>query len=187
MNKALRITLLVILCILAIAGYGVTKVEAHYSLINLWTVWLPALAAAMAISVMTGSAIHSLTGLSNKWLNKGLCVIATTGILSGAFLFTNHIASSGNVIRTENVVITRIYTETRYRSKRVAPRRYVNSQPYTVYVAELTFPNGRTRTIDIPYRKSRTFHNGDSIKVPIIRGFFGVPFYRYPEILKTDK
>ena len=186
MNKVLRNIFVCLLTVAVFAGYGVALVSGSYTLTNLWVVWSVTLFLAIFTSFVFGKKIKTLTGIRNIPANQCIYTIALTGIICGTFLFGNQVASPGNIIYTDKATISRIYTKTRYRSKRVAPRRYVNSDKYTVWRAELTFSNGCKRHIDIPVALSRKLHADNTIDIPVIRGFFGMPFYHYPDILKHN-
>lgn len=186
MSKTLRYITVGLLSIITIGGYGAAMALSNYTLVAKEAIWSGAALAAMLITTLFGHKIQPLTGIGNRLFNRSICALAAVGITGGTVLFVNQIASAGEVIRTDRTVVNRICAETRYRSKRVTARRYTNSDPYTAFVAELKFSDDRVHSIDVPIACARRLKTGDTINIPIVRGFFGIPFFRHPEILKNN-
>lgn len=186
MNKTLRAILFGLLILIAIAGYGVAVVETHYALVSPWYLVAIFLAGAIGLALRLGRQMERVTGYRQLWLNRVICTAISAGVISGLVFFINDFAAAENTVQTECVSVERTYHETRHRTKRVG-RRYTRSEPYTVSVIDLRFSDGRVKSVNVPAGVSRRFHRGDSVEVSVVRGFFGIPLFRYPEIFKTKK
>ncbi len=68
------------------------------------------------------------------------------------------------------VKTTRLYTETRYHTKRVSRKVYTRGAPYTVFCIEIEMPDGSHRNFDIKKKKYDSIDVGDTVAIPVRSG-----------------
>ena len=82
-------------------------------------------------------------------------------------------------------VVSKVYSETRHRSRRVGRRYVPTGEEYKVYYMDIKFPGGCVKPRQINFSRFRTTHPGDTITVRLENGFLGIPFVSAPK--KAEK
>lgn len=159
----------------AVALFGMTLVRP------LWIVTASVIfAVATAIPLSKRWAV--LTGTSKGIVNALCHIVAVTGLCMVVILGVNYFARDTNEAVTVRAEVLRVYSETRYRSRRVARNRYTRGEPYRVYYMDVRLPDGRERQRSISMqqynRYARTGHirsqRPDSIDLRLTPGALGL-------------
>lgn len=174
MHKALRITLLALLGLLTLAGYGIGVTELSRTLVPPLPVVGGALGAGLLAGLLTSRMWGPLLGVSNRIASTAIGLVLFTGVLGGGFLTLNHAAGNGNDIRVDAVVEQR-YTKTRHHTKRVGRRYTRQGEPYKVYYVRFRMPDGQTADISTSIHYYSRVHSGDTIRLTLRTGLFGLP------------
>lgn len=97
-------------------------------------------------------------------------------------LGVNYFCRDKSDSETVRVEITRIYSETHYRMKRVARNRYTRGEPYRMYYMDVRLPDGRERKRSISLQRynryARSSHmrqtRPDSVNLTLTSGALGM-------------
>lgn len=126
-----------------IVFYGLAVTLMPMTLVN--PAWI--ISGSVALAALTAVPFwqkwEAITRTRNIAVNVVCQLVAATGMFIAVILGVNYFArdiSDSAVVRAE---IVKVYTETRYRSKRVARNRYTRGEPYTVYFMDVRLPDGR--------------------------------------------
>lgn len=166
----------VILC------YGIALALFGMTLVNPWLIMALSLALA-GISVFFFKNKRNwsvLTGTASVPVNVICHLVAATGLFMALILGVNYFCRDTSHTVTVRAEIVRIYSETRYRSKRVARNRYTRGEPYKVYFMDARLPDGREckRSISIQrynrYARSSHRHQPDSVDLHLTSGALGM-------------
>ena len=95
-------------------------------------------------------------------------------ILAGAFYSLNYFFDDKSTQHMEQVLIERKYTKTRHRTERVG--RHTRTGPaYKVYFIDVTFADGRTKSLEIPLSRYKRIRTGQTTDLKLSKGLFGIP------------
>jgi len=167
-----RALMLVLMVFLTIASLGGIVGLADRTLVKWWLPGIVCLLIASVAAPLTAGLWGRLTGSNLRLLNMGVALLFTLVFTSGIFYSCNYIFASSQG-HEEKMEIVRKYTKTRYQSKRVGRNRYVRGAPYKVYFADIVFPDGRKKSLEIPFKSYKKCREGSEGKIMISRGFFG--------------
>lgn len=78
--------------------------------------------------------------------------------------------------------VTKKYTKTRHRTRRINRRVYTNGEPYQVYYFELELEDGTTKDIEVNVQKYSCTRYGSKIDVTRRKGLFGIPVIRIEKL-----
>lgn len=78
--------------------------------------------------------------------------------------------------------VTKKYTKTRHRTRRINRRVYTNGEPYQVYYFELELEDGTTKDIEVNVQKYSRTRYGSKIDVTRRKGLFGIPVIRIEKL-----
>ncbi|MDE7403465.1 MAG: hypothetical protein K2M87_08670 [Muribaculaceae bacterium] len=127
------------------------------STIALWKVW---------VRLMPGVKI---------WLCCVYNVFVVTAILLSAFYFTIILSCRESEADPTPALVTRLYREKHYKTRRVSRRVYTRGAPYWVYKADVNLPEkGIDKDVLVKYEKYRIMHKGDTLYLPIRRSVLGI-------------
>lgn len=95
--------------------------------------------------------------------------------LSFAALSVNYISAARQVEDVKEATVSKVFQETRYRTKRVSRRVYTRGAPYKVF--RISFSpidyNNRILSADVPKKLYDTASRGDTLIVPAAKGALG--------------
>lgn len=139
--------------------------------------WVP-VACVAVVTVAAGVPMMriwpKLTGRQNVLLSW-LCQLIIVGpVLLCTVLTLNMACASDSSAVTADVVVARCYRETRYHTRRVSRRVYTRGAPYYVYCVEIDVNRDNRCTLEIPKKKYDRIYKGDTLRVDIKRGLFGM-------------
>ena len=168
----ITVTLAVIACYgLAVTLFGMTLVSP------LWIV-VAVVAIAAATAYPFARKWEALTASRNVALNAGCHIVAFAGLLMALILGVNYFGRDTAKSATVRARVVKVYSETRYRTKRVARNRYTRGEPYQVHFMEVRLPDGRVRKRSIPLRQyvsyARTGRRPDSVDLRLTKGALGM-------------
>lgn len=166
-----RTAVLVVLVMLAIFGYAGGVGLASLTLVPAWLPWTVGAVLALATGLWGRHLIGRMAGLRKVWLCYLIYVFVATGVFAAGLLLANRVGAGEREPVTAEV--TRVYSEKRYRTKRVSRRSYTCGEPYNVYYAELDFGGGVRRPVAIDIRAYRRMHPGRFVEVALRRGRLG--------------
>lgn len=141
--------------------------------------WIPVLAAVMvslALALPMRSVLRWLTGSRNPAIILLCQVFLISPVLLIAALLANMTLASPEreQIATE---VTRVYKETRYRTKRVSRRVYTRGAPYKAYRMEIEIPGKGRRSLDISKKIYDRVMKGDTIGINVFTGPLGIRMF----------
>lgn len=150
---------------------------------------LTLLAAPVIISAGVASGIITavplwkfwsrLTTVRNRWVASLIHIAAITPLVITAVLGINYYAAPADAFTPVGTEVSKVWSETHYRSKRVSRNRYTRGEPYNMYYAEIVLPTGRRKEINITRTQLSRLHAGDSVTVSVGRGALGLQVMRY--------
>ncbi|MDE5645067.1 MAG: hypothetical protein K2I45_05435 [Muribaculaceae bacterium] len=169
--------------IVLVIGCGITVfsiagcIYLQHFLLTPW--WIPALIllpAALALALPTRGFWHWLTGIRNVAVNLVCHMVFSFPLLLCATLTVNYVTAGKNADR-EEATVTRVYKETRYKTRRVNRRTYTRGAPYSVYFIEIHFNDGRTKDIEVLKKTYDRVSKGDTIGVDVSKGRLGMTVF----------
>jgi hypothetical protein len=108
-------------------------------------------------------------------------LVFTFPLLLCTALTVNLLTADKNPVNTK-AVVEKVYTETRYHTKRVSRKVYTRGAPYTVYCVEIQFPEGKKRHFDIKKKVYNRLSKGDTVSVDIKKGALGMRMFNGSEM-----
>lgn len=123
-----------------------------------------------------------LTHTANIVVNILCHIVAVTGLFMAVILSVNYFSRYSSETVTVRAEVVKVYSETRYRSKRVARNRYIRGEPYQVYFMDVRLHDGRVRQRSISLKRynryARTSHlrrkHADSVEIMLTPGALGM-------------
>jgi len=165
---------------LALLGIGGSAAALNY-LLTAW--WIP-ITVVLIMTVMLALPMRRLwqwiTGTYNTAINLLCHILFTLPLLLCAILTVN-LATSGKDAQATEAVVEKVYTETRYHTKRVSRKVYTRGTPYTVYRVEIKFPQGMKRHFDIKRKLFNQLMKGDTVSVNVSKGALGMKVFNGSE------
>ncbi|MCM1517192.1 MAG: hypothetical protein NC117_00925 [Pseudoflavonifractor sp.] len=164
------------------AGFGVTiaimcaaaDVIMLKALLSSWIMpVLTALAASIALSIPLHRAARWVTSSDKRWLN-GLCATLFLWPLMMLSLLIANECYPSDTPHDMPAVASRVYKETRYKTRRVSRRVYARGAPYKVTCIDVILPNGDTRSFDVTKKVYDAVSKGDTVDIPVTTGLFGL-------------
>ncbi len=134
----------------------------------------------IAIGVAFGAATATvgwklfrwLTG-SPRFLPNYLLGLAVGGILATfAIFFINRLTARPD--RVEKAVVEKVYWKQHYRTQRNGRRGVTRGAPYKTYHVRLRLERGLERNFELPYAAYLYYHKGDTARLELERGVFGM-------------
>lgn len=169
-----RILLILLFAFIIILSLGAIGALGGITMVRRWIPFV----IALVIALVSGLTLHRLwprfTHIDKPVVNYAIHVVFSTILLWGAFYTVNALFARGATY-TEEITVERRFTETHYRSRRTGRNSYSRGAPYKTYHIEARFPDGRTRNLQITGGRYRDLRSGDTIALPLRKGFFGVP------------
>ena len=115
-------------------------------------------------------------------LNVICHLIASTGLFMGLILGVNYFGRNTSDSVTVRAEVIKVYSETRYRMKRIARNRYTRGEPYQVYFMDVQLPNGSECKKSISLQRYNRFAwsnykhriRPDSVDLRLTKGAFGM-------------
>ena len=182
---------LIIVCTVTVFNIA-GSIYLYHFLLTPW--WIPALIflpAAVATALPARGLWRWMTGSRNVAVNLVCHIVFAFPLLLCSALTINY-ATSGKHSTKEAVVVTRVYKETRYKTRRVSRKTYVRGAPYPVYFIEIRFRDGRSRDIEVLKKTYDRISKGDSVVVDVSKGKLGMTVcdgrnLQLPEGVKSRK
>lgn len=162
--------------------YAVAITLLNMTLVNpVWIVGVSALLAGLTGLILVRKW-SVLTGTRNVAVNAICQLISFTGLFMALILGVNYFCRDKSDSETVRVEITRIYSETHHRMKRVARNRYTRGEPYRMYYMDVRLPDGRKRKRSISLQRynryARSSHmrqaRPDSVNLTLTSGALGM-------------
>lgn len=147
-------------------------------------VWI--VGASVVLAAVTAVAFwqkwEALTRTGSVALNVACHLVAATGLFMAVILGINYFGRHASESVPVRAAIVKVYSETRYRSKRVSRNRYTRGEPYKVYFMDVQLPDGsqRKRSISLRFynRYARSGHLRrqcpDSVDLMLTPGALGM-------------
>lgn len=92
------------------------------------------------------------------------------------FLGANMMLPTDGTATEAKAVVSRKYSETRHRSKRVGRKYITSGEEYKVYYIEVAFPDGSKKKRPVDFGRYRKTSAGDTVSFFVKRGFFDIPY-----------
>lgn len=172
MNSTLRVIILIIIGLVALAAYGFAFLESNLTLCSPWAIWLFSFIAAIMFAFVTWRFWAMLTRFKNFALNIMVGAAFTTGIFASAFYGANMALPSS--AQREKAVVTRKYAKERRRTKRVGRRTYVSGEVYHVYYIDIELASGESLDWQLPIENYNRIRVDDTVSCEVRRGLFGL-------------
>lgn len=147
-----RIFGIIMVSLTVIMLYGLSLALFSMTLVDLWKIATISIATALATGLTMHSKWIKLTRCRYKTINFLCHTVATTALVASAILSINYFMRNDELAHIETVPVERIYTKTRYHSKRISRKVYTRGEPYKVYFMEIRLPDGSSKNIEIPFR-----------------------------------
>lgn len=161
----------ILLILLAILAAGAVMTFAGLTLVDWWWPILGALVVGFIIGIF----------IDRNPVKYFLSSLYVSLILAGAFYSLNYAFPRSESAHTEQVTVSRKYTQTRHHTERVG-RHTRQGRPYTVYFIEVTFADGRQKELEIPASRYKRLRAGHTTDLKLAEGFFGIPVISLREI-----
>lgn len=146
--------------------------------------WIPiclTLVFAGCLALPLRSLWRRLTKSSNIALHLILHICFTWPLVLLLALIINFVNPASEKHRMD-MTVERVYTETRYHTKRVGRRTYSRGAPYKVYRIDITTPDGRSRGFDVKKKIYDRVSKGDTIELDVYRGILGMTVFNAGDI-----
>ncbi len=186
-RRALVVTLRILIGLLAFAGYTFALFLGSKTLTTLWIPWVVTAVVALATGLHLAPSCRVFTSSTRFILNYCVYVFISTGVLAGAFFSLNFFLSDPSTVTCVNAEVTRIYSETRYHTRRVGRRSVGRGRPYIVYNADVVLPDGKTKTIPLTLTEYNRSRRSKVMTVEVERGFFGLPVFKHTTLVPPPK
>lgn len=169
---------------IVLAGFAaaIAIISALFDIVllkSLLTSWLiPTfclLPVAIALTLPLRGAAKRLTDSDKTWLNTLCTILFLYPVLLLAVLLTNRVFADGKT-RDVPAVVTRVYKETRYKTRRVSRRVYARGAPYKVNRVDVILPDGDSRSFDVSKKVYNAVNKGDTVDIPATTGLFRLTF-----------
>lgn len=177
------IAAIALLCIcLATCSYALSQ----YTLAGFF---IPSMYAA-ALSLLSGVVmwkwgIWRWLTRSEKFLPNYMVHSVCTGILGlSLFYICNYAFANDKNGKTRNCVVEKKFTRVRHKSRRVGRNRYTQGEAYSVYYIKIRLENGLTKELQTERNRYAGLHRGDTLKLPVSDGLFGIPVIKYNRMAK---
>lgn len=174
-DKKRRTAFWIILLLLTVISYISVATFSNNTFISIAKVIGISLIAASLLSVPLTPLWKRLTGFKTPALNILCSSVFLTGFFSALFLIINFWYSEPEGRHMEKAVVERKYSETRHRSKRISRNRYTRGEEYKVYYIDVCFDSRCSKTLSVTMRQYGKIHRGDTLLLPVEKGFFGFP------------
>lgn len=185
-KESWRIVTGVMMSAVALFCMGGCAAELNYLLTPWWIPVVIVMAITIPLALPMRGLWQWLTGKQNVALNMLCHLIFTFPLLLCAALTVNLFTADKNPVNTE-AVVERVYTETRYHTKRVSRKVYTRGAPYTVYCVEIQFPEGERRHFDIKKKVYNRLSKGDTVSVDVKKGALGMRVFNGSEMRLPEK
>lgn len=174
-NKVLKVLGLGFLGTLIVSCIGISSVIYKDTLIDWWKPVALALIIALGSGKFMWKMWSKLIDTDKAWINYCIHVITATSILVGIFYIGNYFIGINDKVSYQEAIITRIYREQHYKTRRISRRVYGRGAPYWVYKADLELANGESKDLRITKKRYDVLSKGDTLGLAIRAGGFGVP------------
>lgn len=166
-------------------GVG-SAVETNYLLTSWWIPLSVSVFIAAVLALPMRRFWQWLTESDKTALNLLVHMVVMTPIIYFAILTVNYVFRF-NTSTTVNAKVERVYSETRYHTRRVSRRVYTRGTPYKAYGIEITFHNGKKRHFDVKKNVYDRLVKGDTITVDIYKGRLGMQVFNSSELKLGDE
>lgn len=129
---------------------------------------------AAGSSAVLAKRWERVTGIRNYVVNFLVNLVVAGLVLSALVLGINYTTADTFSNEPELVTISRKYTKTRYKSKRVGRRHYTRGEPYKVYFLELEIPDIGSRQIEVSHKLYGSVRDGDTLTLRTGRELLGM-------------
>lgn len=177
-----RIFLIITVSLAVIIFYGISITLFGMTLIE------PVLIIGVSIlfAAVTAFAFRQkwrmITSSDSVIVNVICHVFATTGLFMALILGVNYFGRNSSESTTVRAEIVKVYSENRYRMKRVARNRYTRGEPYRVYFMDVRLPDGRECKRSISLQRYNRFSRStymhrvrkDSVDLRLTKGALGM-------------
>ncbi len=166
-----RTAVFVVLGLIAMIVYAGSVALISLTLVPAWLPWTVAAIIAVATGLWGRKAMGRMCGISAMWLNYLIYVVIATGLFAFALLLANRLgAGECEPVQAE---VTRVYSETRYHSKRVSSRRYIRGDPYKVYYIDVCLEGGINKPVSVNVNTFRKMRKGCYVELALRSGALG--------------
>ncbi|MCM1484016.1 MAG: hypothetical protein NC043_06750 [Muribaculaceae bacterium] len=174
-KNTLRTISIIIVILIAVASAGIDTFLLGSTVVSAPLCITGCIAFAICTAPLARPLWTRITGCGSR-ITSYICHILTAApIALCLFLSLNYFPAQSSDMHTIRTPIKRLYTETHYRTRRVARRVVGRGTPYEVYFAEVTMPTGKLKSISISARQYRQLHSADSLSLNIRTGLLGLP------------
>ena len=175
-----------IVCLAALGCFGLSVALQHDTLINGWIPVSVAAVLGIGTSFMGWKLWIWLTDSRNMWINAAVHAILAAGVLLAAFYSINYWGRDDDTSHIEKVKVTSRYYKLHHRTERNGRRSYSRGAPYKVYFIQVTFPDGRTKDLQLPYSEYSRLRKSDIIDIELATGFFRIPVISHLTLTHPD-
>ena len=142
-------------------------------------IWIP-LVICLVIALSTGTVacryLIPVTRMRQFWPNYILYTVALTLILFFAVLLINRLAVRDDGSGWRNALVEKVYRKKQHQTKRVSRKVYINTgHVYYTYGAKVRTEDDLTPDIRLTYRQYQRVNKGDTVRLYLRQGFFGMP------------
>ncbi|MCM1370215.1 MAG: hypothetical protein NC204_07590, partial [Candidatus Amulumruptor caecigallinarius] len=173
MKNSLKILLGGFIVVIAVLC-AVADIILMKKLLSWW--FLPAMVVLVFSALLTlplRNVSHWLVGFERQWLNSVVCGLVIYPVLLLSLLLIDRInarEAEGNM----EAVVSRVYKQTRYKTRRVSRRVYARGAPYKVNCIDVVLANGDSRSFDVKRLIYDSVNKGDTIDIPVSTGMVGL-------------
>lgn len=164
----------VVLLLACIILYGAAAGLQSLSISSpLWP-WLISIVAALPTGWAARRLMSRASGFANSYVNALLAAILACAVYIFAIYGINALTARSAEPRSIDVGVEKVYTKTRYHSKRVRRNRYTRGEPYKVYYMMVELPGGAQKELSLTRSEYSRYRRGDRIRLTARRGIFGI-------------
>lgn len=134
--------------------------------------WKPAVVCGI-IGIFSAPLQQLRNAKMALWLRCLLQAVAVTVICLFGYYLVNYLTARQAPLRFDDVLVTNVYRERHYKSKRVSRRVYTRGAPYWVYCMDIELADGRRKSVTISKKRYKQVDAGDTVELATRRGIFG--------------
>ncbi|MDE6558305.1 MAG: hypothetical protein K2K29_00265 [Muribaculaceae bacterium] len=179
-----RALLLIALVFVTILSLGAIIYFIEITVISLWIPLIIAMAAAAEITAFSWRHWQFLTGNGSGIVNWLSSLTFFTILLTALLYIANYSGASSPTLQSAE--ITHKYRQQRHRQQRVGRNRYTQGAPYYVYFIDVTLPDGRQKTLQLPSSAFRRMPKAGAVNISISRGLLGADVINTATIISDN-
>ena len=141
--------------------------------LSMVTWWKPLVICAV-IGIFSAPLQQFVKAKMALWLRCLIQAVAVTITCLFAFFLVNFLTAQKAPVQFQDVIVTRVYREQHYKTKRVSRRVYTRGAPYWVYCMEIELADGRHKTVTISKKRYKQVDKDDTVGLATRRGIAGI-------------